>query len=296
MAKSRMPSYGGQALFEGVLMRGAHYLAAAMRAPDGEIVVQTEELTGVYKSPLRRLPFLRGLILLWDALGLGMKWLTISTNLHAEKEEDKIQGKDMTLVMMGSLAVGIGIFFLLPALLGKWIENGLGWSAWGGYAIEGVLRLLILIGYIWAVGRSSDIKRFFSYHGAEHKTINAFEAGAELTPESVSRFSLQHPRCGTAFMLTLVVMSIIVFSLLGPLSLVWRLVTRILFVPVLAGLAYEYLRFTADHLENPLVKLLVVPNLALQGLTTREPSSDMLEVAIASFKAMREQEENPPKV
>ena len=290
MAKSRMPSYGGQALFEGVLMRGSRYLAAAMRAPNGEIVVQTEELSAIYQSRLRKIPFLRGLVILWDALGLGTRWLTISTNLHAEKEEEKIEGKSLTMVVLFSLVISLGLFFLLPAALGKWVENLLGWSAWGGYAIEGIFRLLILIGYIWGVGQSKEIARFFGYHGAEHKTINAFEANANLEVNTVSRFSLQHPRCGTAFMLTLVVFSIIFFSLLGPLPLLWRLVTRILFVPFLASLAYEYLRWTADHLENPLVRFMVVPNLAMQGLTTREPSPDMLEVAIAAFEAMRAKE------
>ena len=294
MSKSRMPSYGGQALMEGVLMRGSKTLAAAMRAPSGEIVVQTEELGKIYQGPMRKIPFLRGLILLWDALGLGMHWLTISTNLQAEKEEDKIQGGSLTLVLITSLVIGIGLFFLLPAALGKWVENIFGWSAWGGYAAEGILRLLILIGYIWGVGRSKDIQRFFAYHGAEHKTINAFEAKADLTVENVSKFSLQHPRCGTAFMLTLVVLSILVFSLLGPLPLGWRLVTRVLFIPILAGISYEYLRWTADHLENPVVKLLVIPNLAMQGLTTREPSPDMLEVAIAAFNTMRSKEMETP--
>lgn len=275
---------------EGVLMRGSKTLAAAMRAPSGEIVIQTEELGKIYQGPLRKIPFLRGLILLWDALGLGMHWLTISTNLQAEKEEDKIQGGSLTLVLIMSLVIGIGLFFLLPAALGKWVENIFGWSAWGGYAVEGILRLLILIGYIWGVGRSKEIQRFFAYHGAEHKTINAFEAKADLTVENVAKYSLQHPRCGTAFMLTLVVLSILVFSLLGPLPLGWRLVTRVLFIPVLAGISYEYLRWTADHLENPIVKLLVMPNLIMQGLTTREPSPDMLEVAIAAFNTMRAKE------
>lgn len=275
---------------EGVLMRGSKTLAAAMRAPSGEIVIQTEELGKIYQGPLHKIPFLRGLILLWDALGLGMHWLTISTNLQAEKEEDKIQGGSLTLVLIMSLVIGIGLFFLLPAALGKWVENIFGWSAWGGYAVEGILRLLILIGYIWGVGRSKEIQRFFAYHGAEHKTINAFEAKADLTVENVAKYSLQHPRCGTAFMLTLVVLSILVFSLLGPLPLGWRLVTRVLFIPVLAGISYEYLRWTADHLENPIVKLLVMPNLIMQGLTTREPSPDMLEVAIAAFNTMRAKE------
>jgi uncharacterized protein YqhQ len=159
-----------------------------------------------------------------------------------------------------------------------------------GNLLEGLIRLFLLIGYIWAVGYIPDIRRVFSYHGAEHKTINAFESGAELTPESVQRFSLEHPRCGTAFLLTLVLFSVLIFSLLGPLPIVWRFASRILLLPVLAGLAYEYIRWTANHLQSPWVRLLIKPGLALQHLTTREPSLEMLEVSIAAFNAMRENE------
>ena len=153
------------------------------------------------------------------------------------------------------------------------------------------MRLVILIGYIWFIGRIPDIKRVFSYHGAEHKTINAFESGADLTPESVKLFSLEHPRCGTAFLLTLVLLSILFFSLLGPLPLGLRLASRIIMIPVLAGIAYEYIRWTANHLDSPFVKFIVRPNLALQRLTTREPDLKMLEVSIAAFNAMRSGEE-----
>ena len=156
--------------------------------------------------------------------------------------------------------------------------------------MEGVFRLSLLILYIWAIGIMPPVRRVFSYHGAEHKTINAFESGAELIPENVSKYSLEHPRCGTAFILTLVVMSILLFSLLGPLPLGWRLVSRILLLPVLAGLAYEYIRWTAKHLDSRLVQILIAPNLSLQHLTTREPSLEMLEVSIAAFNAMRTQE------
>jgi uncharacterized protein YqhQ len=144
-----------------------------------------------------------------------------------------------------------------------------------------------LIGYIWAIGFMPDVKRLFGYHGAEHKTINAFESGAELSPESVTKFSRQHARCGTAFLLTLALLSILVFTLLGPLPMLWRLVSRVLLIPVLAGIAVEYIRWTANHLDSPIVRWLVKPNLALQSLTTREPDEKMLEVAIASFNAMR---------
>lgn len=152
------------------------------------------------------------------------------------------------------------------------------------------MRLILLVGYIWVIGFMPDIRRVFAYHGAEHKTINAYEAGAELTPESVSKFSVEHPRCGTSFLLTLVLLSVVIFSAFGPLSLAVRLITRVLFIPILAGIAYEYIRWTATHLDSSFVKTLIRPNMALQHLTTREPSLDILEVSIAAFNAMMKAE------
>jgi uncharacterized protein YqhQ len=166
-------------------------------------------------------------------------------------------------------------------------------GTWWGNLVEGGVRLGLLIFYIWGVGQIAEIKRVFAYHGAEHKTINAYEAGAELTPDNVCQFPLEHPRCGTSFLLTLVLISILFFSFLGPLPLWGRLLSRIIFLPFLAGIAYEYIRWTANHLESKLVQILVKPNLALQHLTTREPSMDMLEVAIAAFNSMRTDEEIP---
>jgi uncharacterized protein YqhQ len=192
-----------------------------------------------------------------------------------------------------SLALGLGLFFLAPAGLAQWGERVFGLNPWWGSVIEGIVRLGLIVGYLAAIGLMPDIRRLFGYHGAEHKTIHAFEAGAELTPGSVARFPLEHPRCGTAFLLTVVIFSILLFALLGPLPLWARLLSRLLLIPVVAGLAYEYIRFTARHLGNPLVRLLVVPNLALQRLTTREPDERMLEVAIAAFQAMRARENAP---
>ncbi len=151
--------------------------------------------------------------------------------------------------------------------------------------------MVLLVGYIWAIGFMPDVKRLFGYHGAEHKTINAYEAGAELTPETVAKFPLEHARCGTAFMLTLVLVSILVFTALGPMSMFWRLASRVLLIPLLAGIAVEYIRWTANHLDSPIVRFLIKPNLALQSLTTREPDASMLEVAIESFKTMRKAEQ-----
>ena len=289
MAEPKLPTYGGQAVIEGVMMRGAQAVAIAMRSPDQQIVVHTEKLSGIYRSRIAKIPFLRGLVVLWDALGLGMRALTISANTQTG-EEEKLEGPMLYVTLGISLALGVGIFLLAPAAAGQLSERVFGLNAWWGNLVEGLVRLALLVGYIWAVGRVPDIRRVFAYHGAEHKTINAFEAGADLTPESVARFSLEHPRCGTAFLLTLVLMSVLLFSLLGPLPLLWRLVSRVLLLPVLAGLAYEYIRWTANHLESPAVQLLVKPGLALQHLTTREPDLSMLEVAIAAFNAMRTQE------
>jgi uncharacterized protein YqhQ len=272
------------------MMRGMRSAAIAMRAPDQSIVIQTEPLSGIYKSRLVKIPFLRGLVGLWDALGLGMRALTISANTQTGTDE-KLEGPMLYLTLGISLVFGIGLFFLTPAAVGQLTERLLGWNAWWGNLLEGVVRLFLLVAYIWVIGRVPDISRVFAYHGAEHKTINAFEAGAELTPESVTLFSLEHPRCGTAFLLTLMLISILLFSLLGPLPWFWRLASRVLLLPVLAGIAYEYIRWTANHLDWPVVRWLVRPNLALQNLTTRQPSLEMLEVAIAAFKAMRSSEQ-----
>jgi uncharacterized protein YqhQ len=308
--EDRIITYGGQAVIEGVMMRGQKAFAVAMRAPDGRIVVHTEGLAGVYRSGITKIPFLRGVILLWDALGLGMRALTLSANTQTG-EDEKLEGPALYLTLGLSLTLGIALFFLLPAALGGWVE---GWltpqvstggvqpmltriplvsssGLWIGNLVEGLLRLMLLIGYIWVIGFLPDVKRLFMYHGAEHKTINAYEAGAELTPASVAKFPIEHARCGTAFLLTLVLVSILVFTALGPLPLFWRLASRILLLPVLAGIAVEYIRWTANHLGNPLVGWLIKPNLALQHLTTRDPDASMLEVAIESFQSMRQAEQ-----
>lgn len=305
----RLPMYGGQAVLEGVMMRGSNSVAIAMRAPNKEIVLHKEPLNKVYRSKITRISFLRGLVMLWDALGLGMRALTISANTQTG-EDEKLEGPALYLTLGFSLLFAISLFFLLPAAGGhatEWalerftlpnqavvVEESVGqapaWISWTGNLMEGITRLVILVVYIGLIGKIPDIRRVFMYHGAEHKTINAFESRAELTPENVSRFPLEHPRCGTSFLLTLVVLSILIFTLLGPLPLYWRFATRILFIPILAGMAYEYIRWTANHLHWPIVRWMVIPNLALQRLTTREPTLDMLEVSIAAFQAMREDE------
>ena len=288
--EDRIITYGGQAVIEGVLMRGQKAFAIAMRAPDGTIALHTEKLAKVYSSGITKIPFLRGSILLWDALGLGMSALTISANTQTG-EDEKLEGPALYLTLGLSLTLGIGLFFLLPAGIGGLAEHYLGWSSWLNNLVEGVIRLLFLIGYVWAIGFMPDVNRLFMYHGAEHKTINAFEAGAELTPEVVTNYPIEHTRCGTAFLLTLVLLSIVIFSALGPMPILWRFATRILFIPILAGIALEYIRWTANHLDSRFVQLLIKPNLALQHLTTRTPDLSMLEVAIASFQSMRKAEQ-----
>ena len=288
----KLPSYGGQAVIEGVMMRGSKAVAMAVRTPDGKIELHTEVLGGIYTSRIGKIPFLRGLVLLWDSLGLGMRFLTMSANAQTG-ESVKVEGPAMYLTLGFSLLLAIGIFFLAPAALGQLAERWLGINAWWSNLLEGIIRFLLMVGYIWAVGYMPDIRRVFSYHGAEHKTINAFESGAQLTPENVAQYSVEHPRCGTAFLLTLVVLSVILFTLIGPLPTFWRLVTRILLIPVLAGLAYEFIRWTSRHLKVPIMRAIIRPNLALQRLTTREPSLDMIEVSIAAFNAMIAMETKP---
>ncbi len=282
--EDRIIAYGGQAVLEGVLMRGQKALAIAMRAPDGQIVVHTEKLSGIYQSPITKIPFLRGSILLWDALGLGMKALTISANTQTG-EDEKLEGPMLYGTLAVSLLFAVGLFFLVPYGIGKF-GQWLGMGVWSAALLEGIFRLVLIVAYMWLVGLMPDIQRVFQYHGAEHKTINAYEAGASLTPEEVAKYSLQHPRCGTSFLLTLAVLSILAFSLLHPFAVYIQILGRILLIPVLAGVSLEYIRWMANHLDNGFVRWLIQPNLALQKLTTREPDLGMLEVSIRSFNEM----------
>ena len=288
--EDKLITYGGQAIIEGVMMRGRKVYAMAMRAPDGNIVTKVEPLGGIYKSPLAKIPFLRGLILLWDSLGLGMRALTDAANVQTG-ENEKIEGPALYLTLTFTFLIAIAIFWLTPAGVGWLTEHFLNWNAWWSNLLEGVIRLLFLVGYIWGIGFMPDVRRVFSYHGAEHKTINAYESGANLDPATVARYPISHTRCGTAFLLTLMILSLLVFTLLGPLPLAWRLLSRVLMIPVLAGIAYEYIRWTANHINSPFVKAIIKPNLALQSLTTREPDEKMLEVAITAFQTMRKAEE-----
>lgn len=312
-------SYGGQAVIEGVLMRGAHTAAVAVRDPNGQIVVHEQPLNKtLYRGRIARTPFVRGIVGLWDALGLGTRALMWSADVALGEEEDvSFNGPIGFLTVAVSLLFGVGLFFLLPttaatgigSLLGITAVDGaaveviegeevaaegrpfifyealpIGWEATVINFIEAVIQLGILVIYISLIGQMNDVKRLFGYHGAEHKTINAYEAGAELRPEIVQTFPIEHPRCGTAFLLTVVFVSVFVFSLLGRPPFFWLIVSRVVLIPVIAGISYEFLRWSARNIHRPWVRAIVTPNLALQHLTTRQPELEMVEVAIVAFK------------
>lgn len=291
-------SYGGQAVIEGVMMRGAHQFAVAARDPEGRIVIHEQPLSkSLYRGWISKTPFVRGIVGLWDALGLGTRALMWSADIAiGEEEEVNFNGPIGFATVAFSLLLGVGLFFLLPTtgatVIGGWLgltsgEAGytpVGFNAFLINLIEGVIQLALLIGYIWAIGLMPDVRRLFGYHGAEHKTINAYEAGAELTPEVVAQYPIEHPRCGTAFLLTVVFVSVLVFSLLGRPPFLLLIFSRVLLIPVIAGIAYELLRYTARNIEKPWIKMMITPNLALQHLTTRQPDLDMIEVAITAFK------------
>lgn len=292
-------NYGGQAVIEGVMMRGSRALAVAVRDPHGNIVVHTEPLNAkIYGNRVARMPFVRGLTMLWDALGLGIKSLMFSAEVAIEEEDASPgDGKEASKVFEGpmqwgtvlfSLTFAILLFFVFPTFAARLAVNLLHISQYHilENLIEGLVRLGLLVGYIWGIAFMPDIKRLYRYHGAEHKTINAYEAGVELTPASVARFPLEHPRCGTAFLLTVVVISILIYSFLPPMGLALRMVSRIVLLPVIAGVAYEFLRYSAAHQDNAFIRLITKPNLALQHLTTAEPDESMLAVAITAFERM----------
>lgn len=287
-------NYGGQAVLEGVMMRGSKALAVAVRSPDGEIVTHIEPVNQtIYNGPISRVPFVRGLTMLWDALGLGLRSLMFSADVAlGEDEEVSFSGPVAWGTVAISLAFGVGLFFVLPVVVMSFVDNWIQ-SSLVSNLLEGTIRLLLFIGYVWLIGKMPDIRRVFSYHGAEHKTINTYEAGGDVNLESVQPSSTVHPRCGTGFLLSVVVISILLFSLLGRPDWWLRILSRIALIPVVAGLAYEYIRFSSRHMDNALIRAITVPNLAMQRLTTREPDTDMLEVAVTAFNCMMAAETVP---
>ncbi|KYH33631.1 MAG: hypothetical protein PWR22_1265 [Moorella sp. (in: firmicutes)] len=281
--------YGGQAVIEGVMMRGPHKTAVAIRKASGEILVEAEPNSSITaRYPVLKLPLLRGVVALFESLILGIRYLTFSANQAMEGEEEELSTRDLVLTVAIALAAAVGFFVLLPAGAALLLHNHL--SIFWQNVVEGLLRMLLFLGYVAAIGRVKDVQRVFQYHGAEHKVINALEAGEDLRVETVRPYSTLHPRCGTSFLLLVLVLTIVFFSIVGRGGITWRLASRLVLLPVVAGLAYELLKFTGRHLNVPWVRAIAAPGLWLQKLTTREPDDGMLEVALAALEAAREEE------
>ncbi len=281
-----MPSYtyGGQALMEGVLMRGRDAIAVAFRHPDGQIVWATERLdAGFHAKPWSKWPFIRGLVVLYETLVVGTRWLIRSANLQASGEGLELGRWSVALMLTITAVFGIGFFFLLPLFIASVttssVDNGL-----VQHLFEGLIRVALLLGYLVLISRSPDIHRVFQYHGAEHMTIHALEAGDPLTVGEVRKYPTAHQRCGTEFLVIVVLLSILAFSLVGRQSIPVMILSRILLVPVIAAVGYELLKFGARHRKNPIVKVLLYPGLLVQMITTKPPSDDMIEVAIVSME------------
>jgi uncharacterized protein YqhQ len=309
-------NYGGQAVVEGVMMRGRRSAAVALRAPAGNILVHEEALNaGLYRTPVSQWPFVRGVVLLWDMLVLGTRMMMFAANVSLQTGEEgkapgeaagatseaakaaasdaiveapasatqAIGGIGLAVTLLISVGFAVGLFFLLPlAAVGaahRWIADG-----WGSLILEGVIRLALLLGYLWVIGRFPSIQRVFEYHGAEHKAINTLEAGQPLDVEHVRRASKVHTRCGTGFLLIVVVLSIFVFALVGNPPIALRVISRVLLVPVIASIAYELMRLGAANYRYRVVRWLMAPSLALQGLTTREPDAGQMECAIVALE------------
>ena len=287
--------YGGQAVIEGVMMRGRKAMSIAVRNAAGKIIVHEEPLTArIYTRKWGQWPFVRGLAMLWDALGLGMRALMWSADVAMQEDDAEEQvefsGPVAWTTIATSLAFAVAVFFLLPTFASRWFAGFFEHNPYLDAVAEGGIRLILFVVYLWAISFLPDIRRVFAYHGAEHKTINAYEAGDGLNAASVQRHSVQHVRCGTSFLLYVLVISILLFAPLtfagieyAWLALVLRFVSRLLLIPLVAAISYEIIRFSANHAANPLMRLLIAPGLLLQRITTREPDDSMVECAIAAL-------------
>jgi uncharacterized protein YqhQ len=277
-------NYGGQALIEGVLMRGRDAIAVALRHPDGRILYATERLdSGIHGTRGSKLPFLRGLVVLYETLIVGTRWLVRSAGVQAEEDGVELGKGSIALMLLITLFAGIGIFFLLPLFIASVttanVQNGL-----VQHLVEGLIRVAIFLGYLAVIGQSADIRRVFQYHGAEHMTIHALEAGDPLTPSAIRKFPTAHPRCGTEFLVVVIALSIVAFSLVGRQEPLVMIGSRILLIPVIAAVGYEILRWGARHRGNPIVRAIMWPGILVQMITTRQPTDDMIEVAIVSME------------
>ena len=281
--------YGGQAVIEGVMIRGRNFFSLAVRREDGTIEQRQEALNPLYNGRLRRWPLVRGFLALLETLILGIKSLQMSANLavmdpaSTDEKDEGIPAVVMATTLAVSLIFGISLFFLLPLGI-VWALDSVITSDLLSEIVEGVLRLAILVIYISTISFLPDVRRVFAYHGAEHMTVHAHEAGLPLNVDNVRKFGTPHPRCGTAFLLTVVVVSIVVFALLLGPPLEWRIASRILLLPVIAAISYEIIRFSGAHQNSLIGQLLARPGLWLQKLTTRQPDDQQIEVAIRAME------------
>jgi uncharacterized protein YqhQ len=288
---SRDAPIGGQAVLEGVMMRGVSTWAVAVRKPDGEVEVTSEPLVSWAKRHrVLRWPVIRGVIALGESLKIGFRALAMSANAQLEPEEGEeepqpIGGFIWGLTIAFSMALAIGLFFVVPVGATSLIKDWLG-SAWLFWLVEGILRTAIFIGYIVLISRLPDLRRVFEYHGAEHKTISTYEAGDRLVPARAELYSRLHPRCGTSFLLIVMVLAIFVFAPIGLPAWYWLVLSRILGIPLIAGLSYEVIKWASKNRRKRWVRAVMWPGLMLQNLTTREPDRDQLAVAIAALEAV----------
>ena len=281
--------YGGQALIEGVMIRGSKHLSVSVRKPDGDIESKTTVINQLFTGSIKKIPFIRGSLLLLETMFLGIKSLIYSANISAGEEEEEIGNLGIAVSLSISLAFTILVFFILPLVVVEILDKTILSAetpviSFISNMIEGVIRLCFFVLYIWLIGFMPDIKRVFQYHGAEHMTVKAYEADLPLNITNIRQFSTAHPRCGTAFLLLVMIISVITFAFLGRPDLWLRLSSRIFLIPLIAGIAYEILRFTAKHSNNIFVKCLIIPNMALQRLTTKQPDDDQIEIAIDAMQ------------
>jgi len=276
-------NYGGQAVIEGVMIRGRKAMVTAVSRPGGGLAMDIHPISSFYGGWMRRTPFIRGIIVLIEAMVLGIKSLLYSANVSLEEEEEEISKKSVWGMIIVAVALAIGLFFIAPLFLTK-LANPLIGSSLVFHIIEGVIRLAIFVAYLKILSLIPDIKRVFTYHGAEHKSVNAYEAEVPLEVESIREYGTTHLRCGTSFLFIVLVIAIVVFALIGRQELWIMVVSRIMLIPVIAALGYEATQFGARHRHNRLVRMILSPGLLLQSLTTGEPDDSQLEVAVAAMQ------------
>ncbi len=279
--------YGGQAVIEGVMMRGRKTMVTVVRRPKGGLVMDTQSLATIYTGWMRKAPLMRGIIVLIEALVLGIKTLLYSANVSLEEEEEEISGWLVWALVALSLGLAVALFFIAPLFLTRLLNPYIN-SSLVFHLIEGFIRLVIFIAYLRLMILVPDIKRVFAYHGAEHKTVNAYEDGVPLEVEAIRGYSTAHVRCGTSFLFAVLIIAILVFALVGRPAVWLMLLSRVILIPVIAALGYEVTYFGANHTKNGLVRAILAPGLWLQRLTTREPDDSQLEVALSALKKVVE--------